>query len=122
MGITSLSPLLRQASGFSMLLAPVSALTAFFVSTPSMSPHIRHSTGLRSTTFDRKPVLFNAKLSEQKLTDSEQKLSPVRCLKIIRHVEAGAIRSCSGKLYISGRMADVCAALDRLTSCEAHTD
>jgi hypothetical protein len=43
-------------------------------------------------------------------------LPPVR---MIRVREAGQARSSVGRMVISGRMADVCAELDRLVACEA---
>jgi hypothetical protein len=45
-----------------------------------------------------------------------QKVMPLRVLRV---VESGQPRSCSGRLVISGRMADVCAELDRLVEREA---
>ena len=40
-------------------------------------------------------------------------------LRVLRVVEKGQPRSCTGRLVISGRMADVCAELDRLVAREA---
>ena len=40
-------------------------------------------------------------------------------LRVLRVVEKGQSRSCTGRLVISGRMADVCAELDRLVAHEA---
>jgi hypothetical protein len=40
-------------------------------------------------------------------------------LRVLRVVEKGQPRSCAGRLVISGRMADVCAELDRLVAREA---
>ena len=40
-------------------------------------------------------------------------------LRVLRVVETGQPRSCTGRLVISGRMADVCAELDRLVEREA---
>ena len=42
--------------------------------------------------------------------------SRTSCLKILREFEPGKCRSATGRLVISGRMADVCAALDRMAS------
>jgi hypothetical protein len=42
-----------------------------------------------------------------------------RPLRVVRVVEAGQSRSSVGRIVISGRMADVCAELDRLAACEA---
>lgn len=40
-------------------------------------------------------------------------------LRVLRVLESGQPRSCTGRLVISGRMADVCAELDRLVEREA---
>lgn len=48
-----------------------------------------------------------------------QNASMLQPLRVIRVVEAGQARSSSGRMVISGRMADVCAELDRLVAREA---
>jgi len=51
---------------------------------------------------------------------SDQPVSArVMPLRVLRVVETGQPRSCTGRLVISGRMADVCAELDRLVEREA---
>jgi len=40
-------------------------------------------------------------------------------LRVVRVMESGQPRSEVGRMVISGRMADVCAELDRLAACEA---
>jgi len=40
-------------------------------------------------------------------------------LRVVRVVESGQTRASVGRMVISGRMADVCAELDRLAACEA---
>jgi hypothetical protein len=40
-------------------------------------------------------------------------------LRVVRVVETGQARTSVGRMVISGRMADVCAELDRLAACEA---
>jgi hypothetical protein len=40
-------------------------------------------------------------------------------LRVLRVVESGQPRCCTGRMVISGRMADVCAELDRLVEREA---
>lgn len=40
-------------------------------------------------------------------------------LRVVRVVEAGQSRTSVGRMVISGRMADVCAELDRLAAREA---
>jgi hypothetical protein len=44
---------------------------------------------------------------------------PARPLRVVRVMEAGQPRSDIGRIVISGRMADVCAELDRLAASEA---
>jgi len=40
-------------------------------------------------------------------------------LRIVHVMEPGLPRTQIGRIVISGRMADVCAELDRLAACEA---
>lgn len=42
-----------------------------------------------------------------------------RPLRVLRVVDAGHASSTAGRMVISGRMADVCAELDRLAALEA---
>lgn len=42
-----------------------------------------------------------------------------RPLRVVRILEANQSSSQVGRMVISGRMADVCAELDRLAACEA---
>lgn len=41
-----------------------------------------------------------------------------RTLRVVRVIESGDPRAHVGRMMISGRMADVCAELDRLAACE----
>lgn len=50
------------------------------------------------------------------MTGATTTLKPLR---VIRVVESGQSRSSIGRIVISGRMADVCAELDRLAAGEA---
>ena len=43
-----------------------------------------------------------------------------RPLRVVRVVEPGPARSTAGRMVISGRMADVCAELDRLAAQESR--
>lgn len=54
------------------------------------------------------------------LTRAKGQKSKVRMpLRVVREVETGQARSSVGRMVISGRMADVCAELDRLAAREA---
>ncbi len=124
MGIISFSssPLL------SILLAPVHAVAAWFVPAqnsahqpglpydaaplashlqplkPSRHPAVRGS-GVHSVT--TRPCGGVARPSRQSR------------LKIVRELDASVSASCAGRMIISGRMADVCAELDRMAMRES---
>ena len=57
--------------------------------------------------------------SWEKQCQTVVKTSSPRRLKVIRELEAGISPSCAGRMVISGRMADVCAELDRLAQKES---
>jgi hypothetical protein len=47
-------------------------------------------------------------------------LAPAKPLRVLRVVEPSAPRAVAGRMVISGRLADVCAELDRLAAQEAR--
>ena len=52
--------------------------------------------------------------------ESNFSLNPAaKPLRVVRVAETGLTRASVGRMVISGRMADVCAELDRLVACEA---
>jgi hypothetical protein len=79
----------------SNLFAPLHALLGCFARRPAP-----HAQALR-----RAPVQHAA--------------APVKPLRVVRVVEAAAPRAVAGRMVISGRLADVCAELDRLAALEA---
>jgi hypothetical protein len=46
---------------------------------------------------------------------------PIRPLRVLRVVEPCASRAVAGRMVISGRLADVCAELERLAAQEARS-
>jgi hypothetical protein len=52
-------------------------------------------------------------------SDRGQNHLHLKPLRVIRVVEQGQLHGNVGRMVISGRMADVCAELDRLAACEA---
>ncbi|RIX85194.1 hypothetical protein [Acidovorax cavernicola] len=53
-------------------------------------------------------------------TTSPSAATPARPLRVVRVVDRqGSQRGCANRVVISGRMADVCAELDRLAALEA---
>lgn len=65
------------------------------------------------------PSLATHKPHSRVLTRSNLVAGTHRPLRVLRVLETGAPAS-NGRLRISGRMADVCAELDRLASMEAR--
>jgi hypothetical protein len=63
------------------------------------------------------PILVATREAPMRASTSfEKKRKPLR---IVRVLEKGQPRAAVGRMVISGRMADVCAELDRLAACEA---
>ena len=59
----------------------------------------------------------NGKSNGLRLSTPQQQITPLR---VVRMSEAGSTPECAGRMRISGRMADVCAELDRLIAKEAQ--
>jgi hypothetical protein len=57
-------------------------------------------------------------LPSQALQSTTSSAQPVRPLRVARVMEAQQSRHHAGRMVISGRMADVCAELDRLAELE----
>ena len=115
MGIASFSPLFSRfgATGLSGMFAPVQTFAAFFM--PAQATHAGHSPVTYPTAehlanvqkvLKRRPVLPAIAAS----------IRPASRLKVMREFEPGMGRSQVGRMAICGRMADVCAELDRIAS------
>ena len=113
----------------SLLLAPLQALAALFAPAPSAlsSPIPTSESPLRRCVpSDVPPAMKNRVAGTRHTTatgpkpcQTVAKIASPRRLKIVREFEAGISPSCAGRLVISGRMADVCAELDRMAQREA---
>jgi hypothetical protein len=114
MGIASFSPQMGRATGLSILLAPIQAIAALFVPAPSIPVHTRSpvssAMAYRASAQPHDTRKFAAAMTAQ----VGHPTAPLQRLKIVRQFEPGTNRSCAGRLVISGRMADVCAELDRM--------
>ena len=62
---------------------------------------------------------IHAKAISQKQRQTVTRANTPRRLRVVRQVEEGISPSCAGRMVISGRMADVCAELDRMVQREA---
>lgn len=117
----ALSPLL------SVLLSPLQALAALLRPVPPAAPvpafvaaSRREATGELPVALKTTPVSArHAATAGHKPCQTVAKATSPRRLKIVREFEAGVSPSCAGRMVISGRMADVCAELDRMAQREA---
>jgi hypothetical protein len=93
------------------------ALSGFFKTfSGSQNPKISasaHSTGRLHPSWATRPHLGSTNV--QKIKPSSPK---VPCLKVLRVRDAADGPQTTGRMVISGRMADVCAELDRLAALE----
>lgn len=116
----------------SALFAPAQALAAFFIprqinrrhadaATQFLAPSAPQALGTQSAN---KPDSHWAG-AKAGLTAGAGALpaafvaQPIHRLKVVREFEPGMRRSQAGRMAISGRMADVCAELDRIASKES---
>ncbi|WP_341911286.1 hypothetical protein [Polaromonas sp. YR568] len=117
----ALSPLL------SVLLSPLQALAALLRPTPPVTPLPAFVAASRCQPTGELPVALkvmtvsarHASLAAHKPCQTVAKATSPRRLKIVREFEAGVSPSCAGRMVISGRMADVCAELDRMAQKES---
>lgn len=101
------------------VITPLKALWRWLVSTPGQTQQVlcstfkppvhahRRTSSLRSHTLNTQPGM----------TAHTMVRRPVR---MVRVMEAGQTPAQVGRMVISGRMADVCAELDRLVAHEAR--
>ena len=118
-----------RSPSVSVLTSPWQALAAFFrpAQPVAVLPPSRSAAPIRQvfsgkTEIAVKPVAGSAchgKTSGQKSCQTVAKVASPRRLKIVREFEVGINPSCAGRMVISGRMADVCAELDRLAQRDA---
>lgn len=124
MGIASFSrsPLL------SALLAPLQSLAAWWVpvrsgvnapSTSPVPPFQRLAANDSVATKTIAAYAKSARVAGKKHCQNMARTAAPRRLKVVREFEAGISPSCAGRMVISGRMADVCAELDRMAQREA---
>lgn len=123
MGIVSFSNCFSRAPVLSVLLTPLQALMGLFVPTGDvLTTTIKRS---RPHRLDIGSGMHACQTIEKDACVVSRAKSPLkqspRRLKIVREFEPGVGASCAGRMTISGRMADVCAELDRMAQREAAT-
>lgn len=119
MGIVSFS----HSPVLSILLAPVHALAAWFV--PAQDRSGRFAAPARAQRASGQLTLPFASVTAASPREAAQTSkaapkggTPSR-LRIVREFDANVSPACAGRMVISGRMADVCAELDRMAQREA---
>ncbi len=107
-----------------MLLAPVQALAAWFVpAQKQVQPVLRTRTRPARARpaghclFPRQPPRRRVK-PPTPASQAPKRPTPSR-LRIVREFDANVSPGCAGRMVISGRMADVCAELERMAQREA---
>jgi hypothetical protein len=98
-----------------VLVAPLRGLVRWLTST--RSPAIRPSVVSIQSMSATAPELIAARAISTRVEC--QNVLAKKPLRVVRVLEAGQAQSCVGRMVISGRMADVCAELDRLVAREA---
>ena len=136
MGIVSFSDHFSRMPVLSVLLAPLHTLAALFVPTNrASSSTLAHPAAKIPCSAADAP--FKVKVEQAKHSGiaspntcqspakstrtSHFSKTPVSRLKIVREFDPGIGRACAGRMTISGRMADVCAELDRMEQRERLT-
>ena len=115
MGIANFSPHFSRLPPLTALRAPFHALVALFMPAQSASAIASNRT--------KQAMICRTAGTSLRLNGSQTELSgwPITAtqssmsrLKIVREFEPGIAPSAAGRMVISGRMADVCAELDRM--------
>lgn len=89
---------------FEQFLAPLQSLAAWFMPKP-----VARQAGAASA----QPLVRSVRMPSR----PPQRVRPL--VRVVRVVDAAQAPSRAGRMVISGRMADVCAELDRLAAAEA---
>ena len=103
-------------------------LAAFAVFAPTCAFFKRSDTAWHRATFGMRDSVAIALQSNPERVKVVEPTRPVRAaatkrlpLRVVRVLETGQAPAHAGRLMISGRMADVCAELDRMAAREAAT-
>lgn len=100
------------------ILAPLQGLWRWLMP----ATEVRHIKPIRTEMEGREFATYSvAKNTRMTRADVRKSIQPTgsRPLRIVRVMESGQAPAFVGRMVISGRMADVCAELDRLAAREA---
>ena len=116
----------NRVTTLSMVLAPLHALLGLFMPLQSASAMLRHPPkqvaaleACRTRAFNAAPWRLAAPNNAPAMLATSAKPASCSRLKIVRAFEPGVSPACAGRMVITGRMADVCAELDRMAQREA---
>ena len=98
----------------SVIFEPIQRLIRWWI-TGKVSAHHRAMPKQETQPFAPKSIAASALMARAK----GQNFVEQKPLRVVRVVEPGQARASVGRMVISGRMADVCAELDRLAAREA---
>jgi hypothetical protein len=118
MGIVSFS----HSPVLSVLLAPIQAVPAQNTTSRSAAPGAQRfpkqlALPFASAGSTGRRYLANSHGSA-KIGRNTSKLPAVSHLKVVRELDTAVNPACAGRMVISGRMADVCAELERMVQHE----
>ena len=97
---------------FPFMLLPLQAIAAFFM--PVQHEQVTYRTAVRSSL----PQVSNKQRVNVQAIRIGNKHT-INRLKVVREFDPGIERSRAGRMVISGRIADVCAELDRIALQES---
>ena len=127
MGIISFS----HAPMLSALLAPVQALVSLFLPAQGMAGASRFSAPAGAQSRSHQLALPfasgdfavtrgpSARATDALAIQCAVKAPPPSRLRVVREFDSNVGPACAGRMVISGRMADVCAELERMSQREA---
>jgi hypothetical protein len=106
------------SAGLSLVLAPLQALVSFFA--PWQPQGDRNGIRQRASSATDFIAAEDHPARTQRLSGAEIRSQGTvsRPLRVVRVVDGNSPRHSAGRMVISGRMADVCAELDRLARLE----
>jgi hypothetical protein len=110
MGITILS--------LQSILLPLQSLAAWFAGVPAGAHGANGASGANSAVSSRASV-HEARRCAPSVPQRRPHGRPTRALRVVRVLESSQASRGAGRMVISGRMADVCAELERLAALEA---
>ena len=103
----------RRGARWMRLIKPVQTVVDFFAG-QSGSP-----TAAMPAAVTQLPDTFHAAANHRRFAPPKPVAAPRGTLRVLRVVEPGSPAHSAGRMVITGRFADVCAELDRLSRQEA---